>query len=151
MERYLVETIKGKDIITGNKILNGGKIYTIKYLYLDDNNKITITFDNDGQIEFNINEFENTIFFKLVDDETTIEHLEKDIVNNPPHYTQSKHECIDIIEEITKQCATPFSGYLLGNIQKYIWRFMYKNGIEDLKKAKWYLEKLISNEEKELI
>ena len=40
-----------------------------------------------------------------------------------------------------------FTGYLKGNIQKYIWRYDRKNGTEDLKKAQWYLERLIKEVE----
>jgi len=36
-----------------------------------------------------------------------------------------------------------FESYLQGNIAKYLWRYKYKNGLEDLKKAQWYLNKLI--------
>ena len=36
-----------------------------------------------------------------------------------------------------------FDYYLQGNIVKYLWRYRYKNGVEDLKKAQWYLNKLI--------
>ena len=36
-----------------------------------------------------------------------------------------------------------FEYYLQGNIMKYLWRYRYKNGVEDLKKALWYLNKLI--------
>jgi hypothetical protein len=40
-----------------------------------------------------------------------------------------------------------FSAYLQGNITKYLWRFKQKNGVEDLKKAQWYLNKLIKEYE----
>ena len=40
-----------------------------------------------------------------------------------------------------------FEYYLQGNIMKYLWRYRYKNGAEDLKKAQWYLNKLIKNRE----
>ena len=40
-----------------------------------------------------------------------------------------------------------FENYLQGNIIKYIWRYNYKNGTEDLKKAQWYLNKLIEVKE----
>lgn len=40
-----------------------------------------------------------------------------------------------------------FEYYLQGNILKYIWRYRYKNGTEDLKKAQWYLNKLIQEVE----
>ena len=36
-----------------------------------------------------------------------------------------------------------FEYYLQGNIMKYLWRYRYKNGVEDLKKAQWYLNELI--------
>ena len=65
-----------------------------------------------------------------------------DMVNHPQHYTQSKYECIDVIEEITKPCNM-FEAYIIGTVLKYIWRFKYKNGLEDLKKARWYLDRLI--------
>ena len=65
----------------------------------------------------------------------------EDLVNSPPHYNQSSVECIDAIESATED---GFENYLQGNIIKYIWRYRYKNGIQDLKKAEWYLNKLIN-------
>ena len=55
---------------------------------------------------------------------------------NPEHYKQNKIECIQAVEGMP---------YLEGNIIKYVWRHEYKGGIEDLKKARWYLDRLISN------
>jgi len=66
--------------------------------------------------------------------------LVEEMVNHPPHYNQRGIECIDAIEAATD---SGFEYYLQGNIMKYIWRYRYKNGVEDLKKAKWYLDKLI--------
>lgn len=67
-----------------------------------------------------------------------------DVINHPAHYTSSgKFECIEVIEEITKQC-NQFEAYLIGTILKYLWRWKLKNGLEDLKKARWYLDKLIN-------
>lgn len=63
-----------------------------------------------------------------------------DMVNSPPHYNKAGVECIDAIQAATED---GFEYYLQGNILKYLWRYRYKNGIEDLEKAKWYLEKLI--------
>ena len=63
-----------------------------------------------------------------------------DMVNSPPHYNKAGVECIDAIQAATEE---GFEYYLQGNILKYLWRYRYKNGVEDLKKAKWYLEKLI--------
>jgi methyl coenzyme M reductase subunit C-like uncharacterized protein (methanogenesis marker protein 7) len=65
---------------------------------------------------------------------------------NPMHYREGKVECIDAIESATKNLSGTDS-YYVGNIIKYIWRFQHKNGIEDLKKAKWYLDRLIENKE----
>lgn len=67
----------------------------------------------------------------------------QDNVNSPAHYNHNHKgiECIAAIEA----ALTPeeFEGYLHGNIMKYIWRYKYKNGVEDLKKAQWYLNRLI--------
>jgi hypothetical protein len=65
---------------------------------------------------------------------------QSDMVNSPPHYNQAGIECIDAIGAATEE---GFEYYLQGNIIKYLWRYRYKNGAEDLEKAKWYLEKLI--------
>ena len=63
-----------------------------------------------------------------------------DMVNSPSHYNEFGIECIDAIQAATEE---GFEYYLQGNIIKYLWRYRYKNGVEDLEKAKWYLEKLI--------
>tara|TARA_R110000803_G_scaffold11242_1_gene33737 strand:+ start:163 stop:381 length:219 start_codon:yes stop_codon:yes gene_type:complete len=68
----------------------------------------------------------------------------KDMINNPSHYTTSEIECIDAIEAML---GDDFPAFLQGNITKYLWRFKHKNGVEDLKKAQWYLNKLISQYE----
>ena len=63
-----------------------------------------------------------------------------DMVNHPPHYNKEGIECIDAIKAMTDD---GFEHYLQGNIMKYLWRYRYKNGAEDLKKAQWYLTELI--------
>ena len=60
-----------------------------------------------------------------------------DMVNHPPHYNKYGVECIEAIKSATGE---GFEYYLQGNVIKYLWRYRYKNGIEDLKKANWYLE-----------
>lgn len=72
-----------------------------------------------------------------------------DPVNSPSHYadTDGGIECIEAIE--ASMSMEEFKGFLKGNVQKYIWRYSQKNGAEDLKKAKWYLERLISVRETE--
>ena len=68
-----------------------------------------------------------------------------DAVNHPSHYTGGDIECIDAIKASMTNEA--FLGYLKGNIQKYLWRYEKKVApIEDLKKAKWYLERLIKEQ-----
>tara|TARA_R100000231_G_scaffold92706_1_gene69686 strand:+ start:376 stop:603 length:228 start_codon:yes stop_codon:yes gene_type:complete len=64
-----------------------------------------------------------------------------DMVNSPPHYNMGGIECIDAIE--ASMTPEAFKGYLKGNIQKYMWRYEAKKGIEDLKKAEWYLNRLL--------
>lgn len=63
-----------------------------------------------------------------------------DNVNHPSHYNQSGIECIEAIKACT---GDGYESYLQGNIMKYLWRYKYKNGVEDLKKAQWYLNRLI--------
>ena len=65
----------------------------------------------------------------------------KDLVNKPPHYNNGKIETIDAIKSAL---GDGFEFYLQGNIMKYLWRFDYKDKpLEDLQKAKWYLDRLI--------
>ena len=78
----------------------------------------------------------------LNDQYAEIEKVRQDIINSPGHYADSTIECIDAMQAM----MTPeqFIGYLRGNVFKYQWRYEKKNGIEDLKKAQWYLDKLVS-------
>jgi len=63
-----------------------------------------------------------------------------DMVNSPEHYNKAGIETIDIIQSVT---GDGFEAYLQGNILKYMCRYKYKNGLEDLEKAQWYLNRLI--------
>lgn len=63
-----------------------------------------------------------------------------DMVNSSAHYNKAGIETIDIIQSVT---GDGFETYLQGNILKYICRYKYKNGVEDLEKARWYLNRLI--------
>ena len=66
-----------------------------------------------------------------------------DSVNSPEHYTQGTIECIDAIA--ASMSINEFTGYLKGNCIKYLWRYRNKgNAKEDLEKARWYLNKLLS-------
>jgi hypothetical protein len=66
----------------------------------------------------------------------------KDNVNHPSHYTQGVIECIDAIKEATKELLG-IEAVCTANIIKYVWRWKFKNGVEDLRKARWYLDRLI--------
>lgn len=68
-----------------------------------------------------------------------------DPVEHPAHYTKGGIECIDGIRSALTD--EEFRGFCKGNVLKYIWRERSKNGIEDLKKSRWYLDKLISTYE----
>lgn len=70
---------------------------------------------------------------------------------NPQHYQKGGVECIDAIEASMTEEA--FKGFLKGNCIKYLYRYENKNGAEDLKKAQWYLSRLLTvldnNQDKE--
>lgn len=68
---------------------------------------------------------------------------DNDVVSLPGHYRQGSIECIEAIE--ASMTREEFKGYLKGNVQKYLWRYRYKGKPkEDLRKAKWYLDRLLS-------
>ena len=66
-----------------------------------------------------------------------------DVVNHPSHYTQGGIECIDAITAATVG-KTGIEAVCVANVVKYLWRYEEKNGLEDVKKARWYLERLIN-------
>lgn len=72
---------------------------------------------------------------------------ENDHVNHPNHYCQGGIECIKAIE--ASMSADGFQDYCKGNVLKYIWRWRDKAGVEDLKKARVYLNWMIESAEKE--
>lgn len=72
-------------------------------------------------------------FKKLIDDT---------VVNHPPHYTAGKIECIDALEAATTGLKG-IEAVCTANAIKYLWRWKHKNGVQDLQKAQWYINKLI--------
>ena len=69
-----------------------------------------------------------------------------DPVNHPAHYTKGTIEALDAIASALS--GSEFVGYLKGKIFKYMWRAPHKNkALEDYKKARFYLDMLISREE----
>ena len=73
-------------------------------------------------------------------------NTEEDPVEHPAHYCKGGIECIDAIRASMSKDA--FAGYCKGNVQKYLWRYEAKGGVESLKKAQVYLNWLIETEEK---
>lgn len=69
-----------------------------------------------------------------------------DNVNHPAHYTAGKIEVFDFIRD--QLSPEELKGYVKGNVLKYICREARKGGVEDLKKARWYLDRLIEREDK---
>lgn len=65
---------------------------------------------------------------------------------NPNYYKQASIELIDFMEETSSPEA--FQGYCKNNVLKYVVRYKNKNGVEDLNKAMWYLQRLIESETK---
>lgn len=66
-----------------------------------------------------------------------------DNVNHPSHYEVGKYQCIDVMEEVFGKEAV--DNFCLLNSFKYIWRANRKNGLEDLQKAQWYINRLIES------
>ncbi len=77
---------------------------------------------------------------------TTYGHLAHpaDNISKPRHYTGNGVEAIDYINQ--QLGGEGIRHYLEGNILKYMHRWRFKNGVEDLRKARWYLDKLIYEE-----
>jgi hypothetical protein len=69
-----------------------------------------------------------------------VSEFDSDMVNHPPHYGTGEIECIDYIEDFLTE--EEWIGYLRGNIAKYLHRWRYKSGLQDLEKAAWYMDRL---------
>lgn len=71
-----------------------------------------------------------------------------DPVNHPAHYTAGGVECIDAIEAALCSYKDPIKAWLVGQVIKYVWRAPLKgNALEDMKKARFYLDRAISKED----
>ncbi len=71
-----------------------------------------------------------------------------DNVNHPKHYISSNATCAACGCPIECIDVTRHMSFNIGNALKYLWRFQHKNGLEDLKKARWYLEDAVKELEK---
>ena len=79
----------------------------------------------------------------IIPGQETFKEPKKDNIN-PSHYKNGKVECIDALESATVN-KTGLEAVCTANVIKYLWRYEDKNGLEDVKKAQWYLEKLIKH------
>tara|TARA_A100000172_G_C3005460_1_gene97812 strand:- start:363 stop:665 length:303 start_codon:yes stop_codon:yes gene_type:complete len=70
--------------------------------------------------------------------------MKNDNVNRPQHYTDGEIECIDALRSMLGE---DFGAFCQGTIVQYLWRYKHKNGVEDLRKAEWYLNALLKFEE----
>ena len=85
--------------------------------------------------------FDNVFSFKKV-----LEPVEDDRVESPSHYTKGTQEAIVTIEEAVADAPSVPAGFLHGQVLKYLLRVWLKdNPLEDLKKARWYLNRLIDS------
>lgn len=77
-------------------------------------------------------------YLKVIDENIN----EADMVNKPQHYNNGDIECIKYIKQQLGDC---FVDYCEGNVIKYLHRWRYKNGKQDLEKAQWYLNCMVDN------
>lgn len=116
-----------------------------KFVHLHTPSEFTFTIEGQENIDRLLNAA--NLGVKSFTDDNYIpkdEEKEGDNVNHPAHYASASNgiECIDAIEAATED-LNGLEAVCTANVLKYIWRWKRKNGIEDLKKARWYLEKLI--------
>ena len=74
--------------------------------------------------------------------ETNLSDTKSDMVCHPAHYNQGKVECIDAMAAATVN-KRGIEAVCVSNVIKYLWRYEAKNGLEDVKKAQFYLNRLI--------
>ena len=94
----------------------------------------------------NISESMNDIVQIVLSEGESDSTSTNDNVNHPSHYETGNFECIDVM--IETQGKETVMDFCICNAFKYIYRHNNKNGIEDIKKAKWYLDKYIELSEK---
>ena len=78
----------------------------------------------------------------LKNEEVKMDENVPDMVNHPQHYTQGGIECIDALKAATVG-KRGIEAVCVANVIKYLWRYEKKNGIEDIRKAKFYIERLL--------
>lgn len=144
----LLSTIQGFDY-TDQKIVNELSSHRIEYAdlwkkYRGLNREMRRLFADDVvTTNWDIGGVKSYIQSYLHDDNSNgiYEKTTDDVVSKPAHYNNYEMETIEAIKG--QSTTDEFSGFLKGNIIKYIARYKFKNGVEDLNKAKFYLSVLI--------
>lgn len=106
--------------------------------------KLAIAYDRvykDGEARLDGSHIDTTPHVKLPK-EATESSNKSDMVSHPRHYTQGGIECIDALKAATVG-KRGIEAVCVANVIKYLWRYEEKNGIEDVRKAKWYIERLL--------
>jgi hypothetical protein len=94
--------------------------------------------------------YADIVGFKYDGSEDNLVTPEEDLVNHPNHYTSGGIECIDAIA--ASMTPIEYAGFLKGQVLKYVWRYRLKGKpVQDLKKARFYLDRLIQLTEKEKV
>jgi hypothetical protein len=132
----------------------GCKIIPLNLAYMDKGTEFqvidsweNIGYTSETEVWVNTGQFNSQIYWdgKWAEIISTpeVEETKKDNIN-PSHYRNGRVECIDALESATVN-KTGIEAVCTANVIKYLWRYEDKNGLEDVKKAQWYLEKLIKH------
>jgi plasmid maintenance system antidote protein VapI len=108
---------------------------------------LTEAFEKAQEVMTNASE-EVNVLLETMPFEKVVEKLHTELneaVNHPSHYTTGNIEVIDYLQD--KLPAEMFEGFCVGNSLKYLSRYRYKGGLDDLKKARWYLDRIIKIKE----
>jgi len=124
-----------------------GMMYEVKGATKIDGVEIFSLMGSNGDIRYSPDRFHKIARKKAPDSVTTIRKVQnEDVVNHPKHYQFGKFETIEVIAEVTKNLSG-LEAVCVANALKYIMRFKNKNGAEDIKKAIWYLRKMVGDVE----
>jgi hypothetical protein len=107
--------------------------------------------DDDVKRQFGNAEIEEYVELKplkAIANKNIEQRRQHDEVNSPSHYCKGGIECIDVIKVCTEGLVG-MEAVCTANIIKYIFRWKDKNGLTDVKKCKWYVERLIKEKENE--
>ena len=84
----------------------------------------------------------------MMDAKSIIDGENEDVINHPKHYENCSLECIEMMGIAFGSVAV--INFCMCNAFKYLWRYKYKNGKEDLKKAMWYIGKTFELDEQDI-